>query len=91
MTQAEPRACPCCGTLRCVGCNAINRQQVSRFFDWHAEYPQHTLVMVPVVHRHPSKRADHAQLALDVSIKRPVVFPLQGFHYPEVAGSSKES
>ena len=90
MAKSEPRACPCCGTIRCRGCS-FKRSGVSRFFDWHVEHPEHTLVMVPIVHRHPQKREDHEQLALDVAIKRPVVFPLQGFRYPKVAGSSKDS
>lgn len=90
MARSERRACPACGTLRCVACNGVHKAGVSRFYDHKKDHPQHNVIMVPVVHRHAMKAEDHEEFAQLWAAKgHEVFFPLQGYAYP--AGSSKDS
>lgn len=81
--QGERRACPLCGTLRCVACNGVHKEQVSRFFNWRSKYPQHNVILMPVFHRHEAIAADHHEQALILAKHREVQHPLQGFDYTQ--------
>lgn len=82
MAKGERKACPLCGTLVSLCCNAVKKQQVSRFARWENDVTGHKLHMVPVIHRHPAKAADHEEQAriLAENVRLPI-FPLAGFDY----------